>query len=1273
MSRNLTTLGRSGILAAVLVSFVCAATPATDDLEYFHSSDIQKSANSEKFGSPCLTGLCPMGVWALCEYNGDLYAGGWFTSADGKPVGRIARWDGSQWRNVGGGMNHYVYDLVVYDGKLIAGGVFDTVGGVAMGHIAAWDGVSWAPLGDGINRKPGVTDLCIYDGDLIISGTFDSAGTVASPNIAKWNGTSWEAFGPGGGISFGSMTVYRGDLIGNNAPGGGFSRWNGSEWSTISHPINGGAYCLGVFDNKLIAGGFFTTAGEDTVNHIIAWDGVSWTALGNGVGPEYAANRNVFVQTLFNYHGDLIVGGNFTIAGTDTANFVARWDGISWRPVGGGFGRYDNNGDVWVTSFVEYGGDLIAGGHFTTAEGVIVNRIAGWDGSAWYPITAAEGIPFAIEIPDRSSVPFGSMVSIPVTKLAGSDPMFGFDFLISYDDIYLDLVGVTPGQLFDIPGECEWEYFSFRADSGLIRVVGLADTIGGGHHPLSAEIPNGMPLFTLDYVTASLDPNEYATADLEFYWQDCGDNSILMDSLGYDLAVSDSVYDPIRVNITDHTAEFPTYAGAPDVCLGGGPTPVVRIIDYYGGMLAIADTTQIITTRGDININGVPNEIADWVMFLNFFLMGPQAFGYHIEASIQASDVNADGIMLSIADLYYLYRVICGDFLPYPGKASSDTLRFVQNVTTRTVSVEYPDTLGAVVCVFNGDITPTFLVDTSRYLCAHYFDGKSTAVIIHPPDDFDDCGLGLQPGPLFTYTGQGLLAWEAETLRRTSAATSHGAETYFPNTFMEITGDRDGSAHLYDPDPAPRALARISNSETLTLYARGFAGHDVYDVDPATVRVNDTIIPLSVTTVPSHPYYPAAHLEIVVDASKFIDSYVFLPDTSHNINYWPFSHPSYMFWEYVFSVQGEFADLTTFTAFGDVTISNTPAAIAVPAGWPTIGEAVNVAINGDTVIVSDGVYAGDGNRDIVIVDKNLNIKSENGPENTIIDCGGSASEPHFAFDISNTLTRPGLLEGFTIQNAHNEFKSALSIARTRDATTIRNCIFRNNHCDNAGGAIHVSYCSPSIISCAFVGNSGLRGAAVYAGARYAHETKIEGCTICGNTTGVFSSKTSIEISNCIISHCTGDEAVGLFDDMSHAHISCTDIYGNSGGDWMGPIADQLGVNGNISADPLFCDPARGDYSLEGFSPCLPYNNNCYVVMGAYGLGCGTICGDISGDGQINVADPVFLINYLFRDSPAPTNPEVSDLNNNGELDAGDAVAVIDFIFREGTPLDCIID
>jgi hypothetical protein len=72
-------------------------------------------------------------------------------------------------------------------------------------------------------------------------------------------------------------------------------------------------------------------------------------------------------------------------------------------------------------------------------------------------------------------------------------------------------------------------------------------------------------------------------------------------------------------------------------------------------------------------------------------------------------------------------------------------------------------------------------------------------------------------------------------------------------------------------------------------------------------------------------------------------------------------------------------------------------------------------------------------------------------------------------------------------------------------------------------------------------------------------------------------------------------------------LSCCDIYGNVGGDWVDYIASQYGINGNISEDPLFCDPENLDFTLHADSPCAPFtppNPECDLI-GAWPVGCGS--------------------------------------------------------------------
>jgi hypothetical protein len=94
------------------------------------------------------------------------------------------------------------------------------------------------------------------------------------------------------------------------------------------------------------------------------------------------------------------------------------------------------------------------------------------------------------------------------------------------------------------------------------------------------------------------------------------------------------------------------------------------------------------------------------------------------------------------------------------------------------------------------------------------------------------------------------------------------------------------------------------------------------------------------------------------------------------------------------------------------------------------------------------------------------------------------------------------------------------------------------------------------------------------------------------------------VQNTIIAFSSAGEAV-FCDWYGSATLVCCDVYGNAGGDWVGCIEDQLGVDGNIWEDPLFCSPENGDFALQGDSPCAPFsppNPECDLI-GAWPVGC----------------------------------------------------------------------
>ncbi len=101
-----------------------------------------------------------------------------------------------------------------------------------------------------------------------------------------------------------------------------------------------------------------------------------WFTLGSGFDDSGSK-----VLAITAYNGDLIAGGTFVHAGGVVVNHIARWDGQQWQPLGSGM-------DARVEALTVYNGELYAGGQFLHAGGVAANYVARWDGVQWQPLGA---------------------------------------------------------------------------------------------------------------------------------------------------------------------------------------------------------------------------------------------------------------------------------------------------------------------------------------------------------------------------------------------------------------------------------------------------------------------------------------------------------------------------------------------------------------------------------------------------------------------------------------------------------------------------------------------------------------------------------------------------------------------------------------------------------------------------------------------------------------------------------------------------------------------
>jgi hypothetical protein len=362
-------------------------------------------------------------VYALTVFNDGtgpaLYAGGYFSTAGGVAANKVARWNGSSWSPLGSGLGpglSRVQAVAVFDDgsglALYVGGSFATAGGVATRAIAKWNGSSWSPLATGLSVMSGSNDpivnaLGVFDDGngpaIYAGGEFAGAGHVAASDIAKWRGSSWSSLGSGMNGAVGALTVLddgtgpalyaAGSFTGAGGVAANYvARWNGSSWSALASGmswVNGGLEvsvdALTVFDDgggpALYAGGEFTAAGGVAANYIAKWDGSSWSPLGSGIGFPMS-NPSVSALTTFDDGGGLALyaAGAFATAGGVAANSIAKWNGSSWSPLGSGMNYFVSV----LTVFDDGTGPaLYAGGLFTTAGGVAASHIAKWNGSTW--------------------------------------------------------------------------------------------------------------------------------------------------------------------------------------------------------------------------------------------------------------------------------------------------------------------------------------------------------------------------------------------------------------------------------------------------------------------------------------------------------------------------------------------------------------------------------------------------------------------------------------------------------------------------------------------------------------------------------------------------------------------------------------------------------------------------------------------------------------------------------------------------------------------------
>ena len=308
--------------------------------------------------------------------------------------------------------------------------------------------------------------------------------------------------------------------------------------------------------------------------------------------------------------------------------------------------------------------------------------------------------------------------------------------------------------------------------------------------------------------------------------------------------------------------------------------------------------------------------------------------------------------------------------------------------------------------------------------------------------------------------------------------------------------------------------------------------------------------------------------------------------------------------------------------------------------FASIQTGIDSAADYDTVLVADGTYTGDGNRNMDYYGKPIVVISVNGPESTIIDCENDGR----GFYFHNEEEADSRLEGFTITNGKAAGFFPLDcgggIHLRYSSSTITNCIISGNTADwygggifchvlanpvitgctltgnsalTGGGGITFDSCSPSIINCSIIDNSSNGdfgcGGGIYG---YNASPTISGCTVSGGSAtgsggGFYWSSSSPEISDCtIVNNIAAWDGGGMMLSFSSCNpeiTRCT-ISGNIAGSEGGGIG-----NWNYSAPEISnCTISGNNAMMGGGMSCGRMANstltNCLVIDNSAVLGGG---------------------------------------------------------------------
>lgn len=210
----------------------------------------------------------------------------------------IIRWDGTEWKPFADvfSLNYIRRMAIDADDNIYIGGGFDSVGvagastKIPVANVARWNGTEWRSIGDGLDSY--IWTIATGPVGTVYAMAYSRADSI--DRIIKWDGTSWSEIGTVHNVDATAAFNLTADCKGNvyvcgpyDSIGGiscSCAMWNGSSWTALNKRLRV-TYCGQITDTagNLYVTGEFDSIGEYAAHNIARWNGQKWEALGSGI------------------------------------------------------------------------------------------------------------------------------------------------------------------------------------------------------------------------------------------------------------------------------------------------------------------------------------------------------------------------------------------------------------------------------------------------------------------------------------------------------------------------------------------------------------------------------------------------------------------------------------------------------------------------------------------------------------------------------------------------------------------------------------------------------------------------------------------------------------------------------------------------------------------------------------------------------------------------------------------------------------------------------